>query len=313
MNTILILLAALVAAGLALYLLAYLLAPRVLVDWGRKAQRGRGGLAQKSVQVGDMTWPYLEGGDRAGKPLVLVHGFGGDKDNWLLYAPYVKRGYRLIFPDLPGFGENDRSMAPDHSIAAQALRLRDFLTALGIERCHLGGNSMGGAIALRLALDFPERLHSLTLFNNAGVIGTEESELQRMVLQGENPLVPRTLADIDRLLAFVVHKPRWVPRQFKRVFFDDMKRHEALLDKIFNQIAEDALNGPLNDRLGEIKVPTQIIWGRHDNLLDVTCAMVQHQGIADSELVIFEDVGHVPMIEKPAKTARHHLAFLAKH
>jgi pimeloyl-ACP methyl ester carboxylesterase len=309
MKIVLILLAALVAAPL----LFYLLAPRALFQWARKAQRGKGGLVQKSVRVGDMTWPYLEGGNPAGKALVLVHGFGGDKDNWSFYAPYVKQDYRLIFPDLPGFGENDRSMTPDHSIAVQAERLRDFLTALGIGTCHLGGNSMGGAIALRFALDFPERLHSLTLFNNAGVIGTEESELQQLVEQGESPLVPRTMADIDRLLAFVVYKPRWVPHQFKRVMFGEMKRHEALLDKIFNQIAADALEKPLNDRLGEIELPTQIIWGRHDRLLDVTCAVVQHQGIPHSELVIFEDVGHVPMIEKPRETARHHLAFLAKH
>lgn len=309
MKTILILLAAVVAA----FVLLYLLAPRALFMWARNLQRGRGSLVQKSVRVGEMTWPYLEGGNPAGKPLVLVHGFGGDKDNWSFYAPYIKQDYRLIFPDLPGFGENDRSMAPDHSIAVQAERLRDFLDVLGIDKCHLGGNSMGGAIALRFALDFPERLLSLTLFNNAGVIGTEESELQQRVLAGESPLVPRTMADIDQLLAFVVHKPRWVPQQFKRVMFGEMKRHEALLDKIFNQIAGDALHGPLNDRLGEIKLPTQIIWGRHDRLLDVTCAVVQHQGIAHSELVIFEDVGHVPMIEKPAETARHHLAFLAKH
>jgi abhydrolase domain-containing protein 6 len=160
-------------------------------------------------------------------------------------------------------------MAPDHSVAAQAARLRDFLTALGIEKCHLGGNSMGGAIALRFALDFPERLLTLTLFNNAGVIGTEESELQQLVLQGESPLVARTIADIDRLLAFVVHKPRWVPQQFKRVFFSEMKQHEALLDKIFDQLVEDMLNAPLNDRLEEIRTPTQIIWGRHDKLISI--------------------------------------------
>jgi abhydrolase domain-containing protein 6 len=309
MKTALLLLAAIVAAPFLLYFLA----PRTIVIWARNAQRGKGGLVRRSVRVGDMTWPYLEGGNPAGKALVLVHGFGGDKDNWSFYAPYIKQDYRLIFPDLPGFGENDRSMAPDHSVGAQAARLHDFLTALGIDTCHLGGNSMGGAIALRFALDFPERLLSLTLFNNAGVIGTEESELQQLVEQGESPLVPRTMADIDRLLAFVAHKPRWIPRQFKRVMFDEMKRHEALLDKIFNQIAADALKAPLNDRLGEIKLPTQIIWGRHDRLLDVTCAVVQHEGIPHSELVIFEDVGHVPMIEKPRLTARHHLAFLAKH
>jgi abhydrolase domain-containing protein 6 len=309
MNTLLIALAIPVVA----LLLLYFFSPRSLLMWLRGLQRSKGGLVQKAVQVGDMTWPYLEGGGPSGKPLVLVHGFGGDKDNWSFYAPYLKAHYRLIFPDLPGFGENDRSMEPDHSIGAQAARLCDFLTALGIDKCHLGGNSMGGAIALRFALDFPERLHTLTLFNNAGVIGTEESELQQLVEQGESPLVVRTMADIDRLLAFVVYKPRWVPSQFKRVIFGEMKRHEALLDKIFAQLVDEFLTKPLNDRLDEIRLPTQIIWGQHDKLLDVTCAVVQHQGIPHSELVIFEDVGHVPMIERPAATARHHLAFLAKH
>ena len=93
----------------------------------------------------------------------------------------------------------------------------------------------------------------------------------------------------------------------------DIAPHQALLDKIFNQILEEALNQPFNDRLGEITVPTQIIWGRHDQLIHVSCATVQHAGIAGSELVIFEDIGHVPMIEKPAEVAQRHLAFLAKH
>lgn len=309
MNFLWIILALVLASPIMLYLLA----PSILLNFGRNALRRKGGLRQKSVRVGDMEWPYLEGGDPAGKALVLVHGFGGDKDNWAFYAPYVKEGYRLIFPDLPGFGENDRSFDIDHSIGAQSARLKLFLDNLGIAKCHLGGNSMGGAIALRFALEHPERLYSLTLLNNAGVIGTEESELQKLVEKGEIPLVPRVLADIDRLLAFVAYKPRFVPRQFKKLVFAEIKPHEKLLDKIFDQIAEEALHNPLNDRLKEIKLPTQIIWGRHDRLLDVSCAIVQHEAIPHSELVIFEDVGHVPMIEKPAETARHHLAFLAKH
>lgn len=303
----------LLALIVAVPVLLYVFAPRILLNGARGALLRRGGLVQKSVRVGALDWPYLEGGDPAGTPLVLIHGFGGDKDNWAMYAPHVQAGYRLIFPDLPGFGENDRSLAHDHSIGAQAGRVRDFLNALGIDHCHLGGNSMGGAIALRLALDFPDRLITLTLFNNAGVIGTNESELQRLVMLGESPLVPRTLADVDRLMAFIVYKPRFIPRQFKRLMFNDLRPHEKLLDKIFNQIADDALNAPLNDRLKEVAVPTQIIWGRHDRLIDVSCATAQHEGIAGSELVIFDDVGHVPMIEKPAETAKHHLAFLAKH
>lgn len=301
------------AIALALLVAIYFLFPRAVFNAARNAQRRKGGMALKSVEAGGLIWPYLEGGKAGGAALVLVHGFGGDKDNWSFYAPHVAPHYRVIAPDLPGFGEGPRDPSLSHSGAAQAERLKAFLDALGIEKCHLGGNSMGGLIALHFALKYPERLLSLTLFNNAGVVGPDESELQQMVARGESPLVARSPADVGRLMAFVVHKPRFIPGAFKQVMFEDMNANEALLDQIFAEIAAEALEAPLNARLGEVKVPTQIIWGRHDRLLDVSCAEVQHEGIKDSELVVFEDVGHVPMIEKPAETARHHLAFLARH
>jgi abhydrolase domain-containing protein 6 len=302
---------ALLAAGIG----TYFLFPRVLFNQARGALRRRGGMVLRSVTVDGLVWPYLEGGNPAGKAVVLVHGFGGDKDNWSFYAPYMTGEYRLICPDLPGFGENARRLDVDHAVAVQAVRLRDFLDALGIDKCHLGGNSMGGYIALHFALEFPERLRSLTLFNNAGVLGPDESELQKIVeAEGDaSPLVPRTLAEMDRLMGFVVHKPRYIPAQFKKLALADNKPHQALLDSIFEQMIDDIQNRPLNDRLGEIATPTQIIWGRHDQLVDVSCATTQNAGIKDSELVILEDVGHVPMIEAPARTAQHHLAFLAKH
>ncbi len=305
----------LIALPILAVLLTYLLAPRVLLKFAINAQRRKGGLVQKSIKVGGLDWPYLEGGDPAGKPLVLVHGFGGDKDNWAFYAPHVKQNYRLIFPDLPGFGEATRDPALDYSGVLQAERLRDFLDALKLDKVHLGGNSMGGYIALLFALAHSARLRSLTLFNNAGVLGTEPSDLQSMVEAdpGASPLVPRSPAELRQLLAFVVHRPRFIPGQFLAVMFSDSAPHLPLLDRIFAQLADDMLNHALNDRLGEVKLPVQIIWGRHDRLIDVTCAEVQHAGIAGSELVIFDDVGHVPMIEKPVETAQHQLAFLAKH
>jgi abhydrolase domain-containing protein 6 len=303
----------LLVAIIAIPIILYFFFPRFLFIQGRNALRRKGKMTQKMVRVGDLNWPYLEGGNPQGAPVVMIHGFGGDKDNWSLYAPYLTGQYRLICPDLPGFGENDRSIDLDHSIAAQTMRLLSFLDALGIEKCHLGGNSMGGYIALQMAMTNPGRLLSLTLLNNAGVLGSQESELQRRVAANESPLVIRTMADIDRLMAFVAFKPRFIPRQFKKVVLEDTAPYAALLDKIFNQIAGDALERPVNDQLGSVSTPTQIIWGRHDRLIDVSCATVLLDGIKTSELVIFEDAGHVPMIEKPAETAKHHLAFLAKH
>jgi abhydrolase domain-containing protein 6 len=275
--------------------------------------RRKGGMTLKQVQVGEFNWPYLEGGNPNGPTVVLVHGFGGDKDNWSFYAPHLTKTYRLISPDLPGFGANDRSMNRSYKMAEQAARLHDFLSALGIDKCHIGGNSMGGYIALHYALAFPQRLRSLTLFNNAGVIGTGESELQKIAATGANPLAIREPGDVAKMMAFVAHKPRPLPAAFQRLMFDDAKAHEALLDSIFWGLAEEAEKGALNDRLGDVKTPTQIIWGRHDRLIDVSCAEVEHAGIKGSELVIMDHIGHVPMIEDPAGTAAHHLPFLAKH
>jgi pimeloyl-ACP methyl ester carboxylesterase len=300
---------------IAIILILYLFFPQILFDRARKALRSRGDVRAQRVDVGGISWPYLEGGNPNGPPLVLVHGFGGDKDNWVFLAPHMKSDFRLIFPDMPGFGENTRDLALDYDMATQAARLRGFLDALGLDRVHLGGNSMGGCIALRFAIDFPERLSSLTLFNNAGVLGTKDSELQDVYNADPtvNPLIPRDAGDFDRLMAFIAVNPRPIPGQFKKLLYADFDRNRALLDKIFFGMAAELLANPYNDDLGRVTAPTLIIWGRQDRLIDPTCADVQHAGIAGSEIMIFENVGHVPMVEDPAACAAVQRPFLAKH
>jgi len=291
----------------------YVLFPRTLYGFLRNSLRRKGKLKAKSIKVDDIVWPYLEGGAADGEPLVLLHGFGGDKDNWAIYAPQIVGKYRLIAPDLPGFGENIRDIGRDYDMVTQAARVRDFLDAMGIEKCHIGGNSMGGFVALRFALDYPERLLSMTLFNNAGVVGANESELQKEAQSGKNPLEIHSPDDVKRMMAFVAHKPMKVPGQFRKIFYEDFAVHRELLDKIFWTLVEDGTVKPLNDQLGQVKAPTLIIWGRHDQLIDVSCVDVLENGIPNAESVVFEDVGHIPMIENPKDTARHHLAFLAKY
>ena len=109
-----------------------------------------------------------------------------------------------------------------------------------------------------------------------------------------------------------MHRPRPLPGQFKKVMFADSRRREALLDRIFAAIVEDSLNNPATDRLGHVKAPTLIVWGRHDRLIDVSCVDVLKSGIKGSESVIFEHLGHLPMMEDPAALAQSHLPFLAK-
>ena len=226
----------------------------------------------------------------------------------------MTRDYHLIAPDLPGFGENDRDGALPFDVASQAARLKAFLDALGVDRPHLGGNSMGGWIALRFAIDYPDRLRTLTLMNNAGVVGENESELQKLAATRDyNPLVLANLDDADRLIAFVVRKPTYVPARLKPVIYADALRHRELLDRIFWIIADEMEQAPLNGELDKVTVPTLILWGRHDKLIDVSCVAVLEKGIANSRAHIFEHVAHVPMIEDPKATAEVQRAFLADH
>lgn len=308
MNVLLLL----IALAVALPILLYAFAPAVLFRRVQAALRRKAKLVRKTIHVDGIDWPYLEGGPANGEIVVMVHGFGADKDHWTYYAPFMTGDYRLIAPDLPGFGENDLSANRSYAIKAQADRLIGFLDAMGIQSCHLGGNSMGGFIALQVALDHPKRVKSLTLVNNAGVVGAEESDLQKAVAQGENPLVMREFADVDKLMAFVMEQRRPIPRQFKKVIFAEAKRREALLDLVFEHIARDALEAPVTDRLPKVKHPTLIVWGRHDRVIDVSCVDVLAKGIKNSETVIFEHLGHIPMMEDPAAFAGAHRAFLAK-
>lgn len=294
--------------------LMYFVFPGRLVAIGRALLRRRGGMVRKSIVVDGRNWPYLEGGDASKPLLLLVHGFAGDKDNWSMIAPYLTRDYHVIAPDLPGFGENERNPDLAYDLQAQTARLKAFADALGLSRPHVGGNSMGGWIALRYAIEYPDALASLTLLNNAGVNGANESELQKQAANEDyNPLVLANLEDADRLVAMVVHKPPHIPSRLKPVLYADGLKYRDQLDTIFWVIATEGRDHPLNDRLGEVKVPTLIIWGRHDKLLDVSCVPVLEAGIAGSVSHIFEHVGHVPMIEDPKATAAVMKGFLAKH
>lgn len=279
----------------------------------RLAVRSFAGISTHSRVIDGIRWKWTEAGPRSAPPVVMLHGFAGDKDNWAFFTMLLARRYRIICPDLPGFGESGRAPESGYAIADQAARLESFLDALDIASCHLGGNSMGGFVALTVALRSPHRLRSLLLFNNAGVNGDRMTDTQQAILDGANPMQVRSLDDIDFLLSIILHDPPYIPLLFRQILLSQLARRAELHDMIFGQIVKDALEQPLNERLGELRVPTLILWGRSDNLLHVAAAETQHRAIPNSELVIIEAAGHVPMVERPFQTAAASLDFLARH
>jgi pimeloyl-ACP methyl ester carboxylesterase len=160
---------------------------------------------------GGLEWVYLDSGG-SGEPLVLVHGFGGDKANWTRLRRHLRGRYRLIIPDLPGFGESESPPQLRYRVQDHVERLRGFLRDLGVERSHMGGNSMGGFIVTLYATKYPIEVASLWLIDSGGVFSATPGELFDAVRSGgPNPMLPQTPAQFRKVLGFAMSKPPYIP------------------------------------------------------------------------------------------------------
>jgi len=192
----------------------YFFVPQIPLYLALKAQQRTAGVEQKEIQVKGHPVPYLTGG--TGEPLVLLHGFGGDKNHWVRIAKYLTPHFRVIAPDLPGFGEVARDPSLRYGISDQVERLHDFVEARGLTMFHLGGNSMGGQIAGAFAAKYPQHVKTLWLLAPGGVLSAKTSELGELVKKGENPLLIDSTDDYDRLLDFVFVKRTPIHKDIKR-------------------------------------------------------------------------------------------------
>jgi pimeloyl-ACP methyl ester carboxylesterase len=273
-------------------------------------ERHRSGLEAQSVVVDGETWHYLEGGAPDAPVLLLLHGFGGDKDNWTRFSRTLVRDYRVIAPDLPGFGDSARHADWDYSLLAQRGRLERFVAELELVPLHIGGNSMGGHLAAIYTHAHPEQVQSLVLLNNGGIDAPERSEMWHAVSRGENPLVINSPEDFNRLLSFVSHKTPFLPWPAKGVLAEKTFENAAFNQYIFRALRDERYV-PLEPLLADIRQPVLIIWGEYDRVLDVSSVQVMKPLLPQAEVVVMPNTGHVPMIERPAETAAHYVRFLA--
>lgn len=290
----------LVGALIVALVFLYVVSPQTAYRLALTLERSNAGLEVGEVSLGDMTLPVLQGGD--GPPLLLIHGFGGDKDNWTRLAGELTDQYRVIAPDLPPFG--DAPVDPDrgYTYAAQVDRIRQLVQAMELSLVHIGGNSMGGAIAGAYAAAHPETVRSLWLLAPAAVAEAPPSELAAHVeAGGSSPLMPATRADYFELMDWVFHDPPYVPAPVQWVLAQRAVEHRDRRLTVLEQIRADPLD--LAEALDGVGIPTLITWGENDRLLAVGGARVLDQALPDSQLHLMPATGHVPMIERPAATA----------
>lgn len=286
--------------------------PEQATQMGVEAERKRSGLVHKKRKIAGETWHYLEGGPKDAEVVLLLHGFAAEKDHWTRFAAGLTDTYRVIAPDLPGFGESARHADWDYSLKPQRERLARFVEALNIESFHLAGNSMGGHLTGLYTHKYPEQVLTMGLFNNAGIKEPKLSEMGQAVARGENPLVISNVDDFDRLLAFVSHKKPFIPWPVKGVMAQRAVDNAEFNQFIFESYRSDRYSG-LEDLLGQIRQPTLVLWGEYDRVLDVSIVDAMRPLLPQAEVVIMEDTGHIPMLERPAETAEYYRAFIDKH
>lgn len=272
-------------------------------------ERWSADLEKKEAKLGAWKWVYLQGGEGKEK-ILLVHGFGGDKDNWTRFSKWITKDYTVVAVDLPGFGENERLPDEQYGIYDQVARLDDFVKYLGWEKFHIVGNSMGGCISGVYASKYPEKVLSLGLFAPSGIDSPEKSELTKNLEKGKNNLVVNSPEEFEELMKFIFVNPPPIP-SFVAAYFGERAIRNAEFNKIvFKHIRKEGF--PLQENMKKIRSKTLILWGDTDRVLSVSGAQVLEKGIPGSKKVILKDIGHVPMLEKPEEVAGIYREFLVK-
>jgi len=302
---ILIIVALFVCAGL----LVYFVFPGVLYQWAIGQERSKAGYELHQVEVEGLNWSYLKGGK--GVPLVLLHGFGANKDNWTRVGPYLTEHFEVFAPDLPGFGESGIPPVDEFTILHQAQRLVNWLNVMGIKQFYLGGNSMGGQISAQVGALIPDRVLGLWLLAPGGVAGADISELGELVLnKNTNPLIVKTHEDFEFTMNFVFSERPLLPKPISAYLADQKIAREPFERKVFDQLRFKS--APIEEFVDRLMMPVLVTWGDEDRVLHVSGAAILDQLIRDSEIQILKGVGHLPMIEKPKEVGEYFVQWQGK-
>ncbi len=248
----------------------------------------------QTVDVDGREINYLDMGVGDGAPLVLVHGLCADLNGWMFNHPDLAAGRRVIALDLPGHGASTKDVG-DGDVAFFADTLAGFLSALNIERAHLAGHSLGGAVAIAHALGHPARVASLALISPAGLAGDINGGFLTELIGAEKRRGARVA--LSQLVDDADLVSRDMIEQFLRY-----KRTDGVPEAL-SIIAEANFDGDsqktvLGDRLGELDIPVLCIWGDKDQVIPPAHADKLPAGATVHR---FDDVGHLPQMEKAAQ------------
>ncbi len=254
-------------------------------------EAGTGDPEPETIDADGTAINLLRMGDSEGPPIVLIHGFGGDLNNWMFNQPMLAERHRVYALDLPGHGRSAKDVGAG-DLASLSATLLSTLDALEIESAHLAGHSLGGAIALQAALDRPEQVASLTLVASAGLGPDIDMDyIEGFVRAGRRK-------EMKQVLQALFADPGLVSRdmveellKYKRL--DGVERAlTAIAGTVF---AEGRQANVLGHRLHELDTPAQVIWGAEDRIIPAAHAK---ETPATVKAHILEGAGHMVHMEK---------------
>ena len=248
-------------------------------------------------------------------PIVLIHGTSASLHTWDGWADALKSKRRVIRFDLPGFGLTGPSPDGTYTVESYVRFVAAMLDNLGVQRCVLAGNSLGGNVAWETALAQPQRVEKLILVDAAGY-----------PLQSTSVPIGFRVARIpvvNEILRFVLARSV-VESSVRNVYGDPAKVTPELVDRYYELTLREGNRAALVQRFKQsanteertanvktLKLPTLILWGARDRLIPPDNAVRFHREIVGSELAIFDELGHVPHEEEPVATVAVVMRFLA--
>ncbi len=245
-----------------------------------------------------------------GPVLLLIHGMAGDFQNWREVIEPLARHHTVLAPDLPGHGGSARGFG-DYSLGALAASLRDLLAVLGHDRATLVGHSLGGGIAMQFAYQFPEMTERLVLVSSGG-LGPEVSPVLRAAaLPGADRFIAMTAGAVGAVGSALGRGLKLIGLQVNADIAEvgrgytslaDPDRRATFLATLRSVIGTGGQRVHAGDRLYLTEgLPVLIIWGARDSIIPAHHGESAHQLIPGSQLEVFDDVGHLPQLEAPAR------------
>lgn len=275
-------------------------------------EAGKADLSNSAAMLSRGEIHYLANPRKDGQEtIIMLHGFSANKTNWLRFAQQLNEQYHLVIPDLLGHGENATPLERSYRISEQVEMIKELARSLEIERFHLVGNSMGGAITSLYSATYPDDVLTATLISPAGVHDIA-SVMDELLKQDKNPLIPASYEEFEAVLDFVMEEKPFIPAPIAKVEAEKSVARVEINKKIFSDLQAD-LKAGMEARLESVQAPVLIIWGDHDRAINVDNIDKYAQLIPKAEKLVYENIGHLAMVEVPKRSATDMMNFISRH